>query len=205
MSASRLEQMRSQFQQNLQIRSGLPRPTRIPGPTSAAAKTTATAKQTPPSLRANGHGLTAAASPASPTSRANFNGKLQNGSAHKDVSGIRNGQHNGTPRPLTNGTSQARTPVSNGMRSQVTSTDQTLPPVVKGGVLMTMTTTQLRQLSNGHQNSCGSPKPTAKPISSPPVRTMTPVARTSVMPSNRAIATKPTAKPVSADPPKKPV
>ncbi|XP_077522015.1 uncharacterized protein LOC144133061 [Amblyomma americanum] len=203
MSASRLEQMRSQFQQNLQIRSGLPRPTRIPGPTAAAAKTTATAKQaaTPPSLRVNGHGLSAA---ASPTSRANVNGKLQNGSAHKDVSAIRNGQHNGTPRPLTNGTSQARAPVSNGMRPQATSTEQTLPPVVKGGVLMTMTTTQLRQLSNGHQSSYGSPKLVAKPVSSPSVRTMTSVARTSTMPSSRAVTTKPTPKPLSADQPKKP-
>uniref|UniRef100_A0A1E1XDT6 C2HC/C3H-type domain-containing protein n=1 Tax=Amblyomma aureolatum TaxID=187763 RepID=A0A1E1XDT6_9ACAR len=206
MSASRLEQMRSQFQQNLQIRSGLPRPTRIPGPTSPAAKTTAAAKQaaTPPSSRVNGHGPTAAPSPASPTPRANGNGKLQNGSAHKDVSVIRNGQHNGTPRPLTNGTSQARAPVSNGLRPQVASTQQTLPPVVKGGVLMTMTTTQLRQLSNGHQSSCGSLKPAAKPTSTPPVRTVATVVRTSAIPSNRAVTTKPAPKAVYVDQPKKP-
>lgn len=201
MSASRLEQMRSQFQQNLQIRSGLPRPTRIPGPTPTAAKTTATVKQatTPSSLRVNGHGLATA---ASPTLRANVNGKLQNGSAHKDVPVNRNGQHNGTPRSLTNGMSQARTPVSNGLRPQATPTQQTLPPVAKGGVLMTMTTTQLRQLCNGHQNSCGSLKPAAKPISTPPVRMTTSVARTSPMSLNRAVTTKPTPKAVCVDQPK---
>uniref|UniRef100_A0A023G517 C2HC/C3H-type domain-containing protein n=1 Tax=Amblyomma triste TaxID=251400 RepID=A0A023G517_AMBTT len=206
MSASRLEQMRSQFQQNLQIRSGLPRPTRIPGPTSTAAKTTAASKQVatpPPSSRVNG--LSPAAAPLSAsTPRASVNGKLQNGSAHKDASAIRNGQHNGTPRPLTNGASPARAPLSNGTRPHATPTQQTLPPVVKGGVLMTMTTTQLRQLSNGHQNSCGSSKPATKPASTPAAKTVTTVARTSAMPSNRAVATRPTPKPLCVDTPKKP-
>ncbi|KAH8029368.1 hypothetical protein HPB51_025580 [Rhipicephalus microplus] len=57
MSASRLEQMRSQFQQNLQQRSGLPRPTRIPGPTTAAAsKVSPPVKQATPSQSCtNGH------------------------------------------------------------------------------------------------------------------------------------------------------
>nr|XP_050037465.1 uncharacterized protein LOC126534247 [Dermacentor andersoni] len=216
MSASRLEQMRSQFQQNLQQRSGLPRPTRIPGPTTTATKAAPTVKQaTPSSSLVNGHSLTAGEA----VSRANI--KIQNGGVHKDASAIRNGQHNGTPRPVTNGTprpvtngttrpqtngtSAGKTVVANGTRPQTNSPQHTLPPVAKGGVLMTMTTTQLRQLTNGHQSGCGSQKPAAKPVSMPRLTSASPIARTQTVPSSRTLSTTPpAAKVVSVEPPKKP-
>lgn len=217
MSVSRLEQMRSQFQQQ---RSGLPRPTRIPGPSTAAASKAAPAvKQATPSLpHANGHSLAAGET----VSRSSVNGKLQNGSVHKDVSTMRNGQVNGTSRPptngasrpqtngtyrpQTNGTSPVRTVAANGARPQTNSTQQALPPVAKGGVLMTMTTTQLRQLCNGQQNGIGSQKPAAKPASVPPSKTASSVARTpQTVPSSRTPSAKPTAaKAVSVEQPKKP-
>uniref|UniRef100_L7M8H5 C2HC/C3H-type domain-containing protein n=1 Tax=Rhipicephalus pulchellus TaxID=72859 RepID=L7M8H5_RHIPC len=219
MSASRLEQMRSQFQQNLQQRSGLPRPTRIPGPTSTASKASPAVKPAAPSLsRSNGHSVV----DGETILRANVNGKVQNGSAHKDVTAVRNGQPNGTSRPATNGTSRpqmngmyrpqtngtsaGRTVVANGARVQTNSAQPTLPPVAKGGVLMTMTTTQLRQLCNGHQNGCGSQKPAAKPASMPPSRTASSVVRTSqTVPSNRVTSAKPAAaRTVPVEQPKKP-
>uniref|UniRef100_A0A131YZE7 C2HC/C3H-type domain-containing protein n=1 Tax=Rhipicephalus appendiculatus TaxID=34631 RepID=A0A131YZE7_RHIAP len=218
MSASRLEQMRSQFQQNLQQRSGLPRPTRIPGPTTAAAsKASPPVKQAAPSQsRTNGHSVV----DGETISRAN--GKLQNGNVHKDVSVVRNGQLNGTSRPATNGTSRpqmngtyrpqtngtsgGKTVVANGTRPLTNSMQPTLPPVAKGGVLMTMTTTQLRQLCNGNQNGCGSQKPAAKPASMPPSRTASSVARTpQTVPLSRAPSAKPAAaRAVSVELPKKP-
>lgn len=217
MSVSRLEQMRSQFQQQ---RSGLPRPTRIPGPSTAATSKAAPAvKQATPSLlHANGHSLTTGET----VSRSNVNGKLQNGSVHKDVSSMRNGQVNGTSRPptngasrpqpngtyrpQTNGTSTVRTVAANGTRPQTNSTQQALPPVAKGGVLMTMTTTQLKQICNGQQNGCGSQKPAAKTASVPPSKTASSVARTpQTVPSSRTPSAKPTtAKAVSVEQPKKP-
>lgn len=217
MSASRLEQMKSQFQQNLQQRSGLPRPTRIPGPTTATKAAPTVKQATLSSSHVNGHSSTAGEA----VSRANVNGKLQNGSVHKDVSTIRNGQHNGTPRPVTNGTprpvtngttrpqtngaSAGKTVAANGTRPQANSTQHTLPPVAKGGVLMTMTTTQLRQLSNGHQNGCGSQKPAAKPVSMPRSTSASSVARTQTVPSSRTLSAKPpAAKVVSVEQPKKP-
>lgn len=221
MSASRLEQMRSQFQQNLQQRSGLPRPTRIPGPTTtaAASKASPAVKQAVPSLsRSNGHSFV----DGETVSRPDVNGKLQNGSVHKDVSAARNGQLNGTSRPATNGTSRlqtngtyrpqtngssaGKTVVANGARPQTNSTQHMLPPVAKGGVLMTMTTTQLRQLCNGHQNGCGSQKPPAKPASVPASRTASSVARTpQTVPSSRTASAKPAAaKAVLVEQPKKP-
>ncbi|XP_065311922.1 mucin-5AC-like [Dermacentor albipictus] len=226
MSASRLEQMRSQFQQNLQQRSGLPRPTRIPGPTTTATKAAPIVKQaTPSSSHVNGHTLTAGEA----VPRANINGKIQNGGVLKDASAIRNGQHNGTPRPVTNGTtrpvtngtprpmtngttrpqtngmSAGKTVVANGTRPQTNSPQHTLPPVAKGGVLMTMTTTQLRQLTNGHQSGCGSEKPTAKTVSMPRLTSASSIARTQAVPSSRTLSTTPpAAKVVPVEQPKKP-
>ncbi|XP_075722302.1 uncharacterized protein LOC119167484 isoform X2 [Rhipicephalus microplus] len=218
MSASRLEQMRSQFQQNLQQRSGLPRPTRIPGPTTAAAsKVSPPVKQATPSQSCtNGHSI------VDGETISRVNGKVQNGNVNKDISAIRNGQLNGTSRPATNGTSRphtngayrpqtngssaGRAVVANGTRPQTNSVQPTLPPVQKGGVLMTMTTTQLRQLCNGHQNGCGSQKPAAKPASLAASRTASSVARSpQTVPSSKAPSVKPAAaRAVSVEQPKKP-
>lgn len=182
MSVSRLEQMRSQFQQNLQLRSGLPRPTRIPGP--AAAPAPPAAKAQPPlggkqtaSPRANGHGPAAGSEPASRA--ATVNGKVPNGGPHKDVTSLRNGTRNGgTSLHPSNGYSPGSSTAANGTRPHSSPSQRPLPPVAKGGVLMTMTTTQLRQLANGHLNGCGAAA-AAKPLSStPPPRVASSAVRT---------------------------
>ncbi|KAM7288197.1 nascent polypeptide-associated complex subunit alpha, muscle-specific form isoform X1 [Ixodes scapularis] len=153
MSASRLEQMRAEFQDRLQVRSGLPRPTRTGIPTPTPAGRAAPAKSASTTSHMNGHG-SARLQPSS----VNGDSLCHNGSATK--SDAFTGQAAKTAStPTSNGAPLCPRPgTANGSARPASASKLSarhVPPLAKGGVLMTMTTTQLRALADGHGNTCG--------------------------------------------------
>lgn len=168
--------MRAQFQERLQVRSGLPRPTRTGIPAPSAVKPATIKQATSPVQPLSSVLNTTFSKPDTNLQRATPRRTVHNGNGLKTDPSPCQGR---SSTPSANGPIPHNGSTGNGtVRQQHVKPLCRQPALVnKGGALTTMTTAQLKALSNGQSRCANAAVPPARTTAGAPGRMVAPLNR----------------------------